>query len=109
MKMEDLLICYEDKYFAPCNVPGDGNCFFSSAAKSPFIPITGQKELRKELCTGLSIILKCPLSEECKILTSYYNDTDNSNLYSIESYLKRQMSRDRNWGTSFEMVLTALV
>ena len=50
-------------------------------------------KLCKELCSGLSNILKHPLSDECKFAMSFYNDSDKSNLYSIESYLKRRNLR----------------
>ena len=78
MKLEEILIRYNNQYFTVHDVAGDGNCYYRSVCLSPVIPITDQCELRTRLCTGLRNILKCPLSEEYKLVTSYYSHSEDS-------------------------------
>ena len=109
MNLENTLISHNNEYFSIHNVPGDGDCYFRSVCLSPDFPLTDHRELRARLCSGLRNILRFPHSEEYKFVTTHYSHSHMSKSYSIESYLKYRMCHDGTWGSTFEMLLTALI
>ena len=109
MNLENTLISHNNEYFSIHNVPGDGDCYFRSVCLSPDFPLTDHRELRARLCSGLRNILRFPHSEEYKLVTTHYSHYEVSKRYSIESYLKYRMCHDGTWGSTFEMLLTALI
>ena len=109
MTLYEVIICYNKQYFTAHDVAADGNCYYRSVCLSPVIPITDHRALREALCSDLYNILKYPSSEECKFIIRYYTDSEESKRLSLRSYLKHRMCHDGTWGTSFEMMLTALI
>ena len=58
MNIYHLVINYDNKFFIPDDVPGDGNCLFRALIESNIIPISDSKTFRSDLSIRTKTLLK---------------------------------------------------